>query len=250
MGFWDDNYIPLSLILDNQVISNVSVNRMELVISNEWVKAVQIGTVMTKNGYRGRGYAGELIKTALDKYGKEAELIFLFPNEDALDFYKKFGFNLIYDNKYSVNEIKMRQKPKKIIKLSMDSDKDRCLIERVMKNSIPQSNIFDVFKGGHVRMWHFVYELKDDLFYLPQKDSVIAFRIEEDVMNIYEVMSERSLDLMKIIGYIASENAQRVKLYFTPDKSFLKEGKLAEEQNNPFMYPFREGLTVCDCRIV
>ncbi len=43
MGFWDDNYIPLSLILDNQVISNVSVNRMELVISNEWVKAVQIG---------------------------------------------------------------------------------------------------------------------------------------------------------------------------------------------------------------
>ena len=55
-GFWGDNYNPYSVVIDGQVVANVSVNRTDLVMDGARRQLLQLGTVMTDERYRNRGY--------------------------------------------------------------------------------------------------------------------------------------------------------------------------------------------------
>lgn len=44
-GFYQDNYIPNSLVFENEIIANISVSIMQLQISGVPTKAVQLGSV-------------------------------------------------------------------------------------------------------------------------------------------------------------------------------------------------------------
>ena len=46
-GFWGDYYIPYSLLHNDKVVSNVSINKIEFDIEGERKLGIQIGTVMT-----------------------------------------------------------------------------------------------------------------------------------------------------------------------------------------------------------
>ena len=46
-GFWKDNYIPYSIVIDGKVVSNVSVNACNMNYDGRIVKLIQLGTVMT-----------------------------------------------------------------------------------------------------------------------------------------------------------------------------------------------------------
>ena len=46
-GHWNENYICYSYLKEDRVISNVSLNTMELMLDGKKQKAIQIGTVMT-----------------------------------------------------------------------------------------------------------------------------------------------------------------------------------------------------------
>ena len=67
-GYWNDNYIPYSLLYKNKVISNVSVNKMKFIIENEKKVAVQIGTVMTDKEYRHRGLSKFIMEQVIKEW--------------------------------------------------------------------------------------------------------------------------------------------------------------------------------------
>ena len=46
-GFWGENYDPHSIVIDGEVVSNVSVNRTDLVFGGRRYHILQLGTVMT-----------------------------------------------------------------------------------------------------------------------------------------------------------------------------------------------------------
>ncbi len=61
-GGWSEHYIPFSFVDGNEIVANASVNTVELVISGQRKKAIQIGTVMTHPDYRGqRAYEANYI---------------------------------------------------------------------------------------------------------------------------------------------------------------------------------------------
>ena len=64
-GFWKDNYIPYSVVVDGKVVANVSVNACDMNYAGRIVKLIQLGTVMTDPDYRGRGYARLLMERLL-----------------------------------------------------------------------------------------------------------------------------------------------------------------------------------------
>lgn len=67
-GFWQDNYIPYSVVIDGEVVSNVSVNACNMNYKGKIVKLIQLGTIMTDNDHRGKGYAGALMKEVIKDY--------------------------------------------------------------------------------------------------------------------------------------------------------------------------------------
>lgn len=89
-GFWTDKYIPYSIIDGDKVISNASVNVMDMIYGGSLKRFIQIGTVMTEPEYRNRGLCSFLIKEILSDWCGKCEYIYLFANSTVLDFYPKF----------------------------------------------------------------------------------------------------------------------------------------------------------------
>ncbi|MBO5624000.1 MAG: GNAT family N-acetyltransferase, partial [Butyrivibrio sp.] len=91
-GFWKDNYIPYSVVIDGEVVSNVSVNACNMNYKGKLVKLIQLGTIMTDDDHRGNGYARVLMEEVLKDYDGKVDGIYLFANDSVLEFYPKFGF--------------------------------------------------------------------------------------------------------------------------------------------------------------
>ena len=100
-GFWGDDYVPYSVVVDGAVAANVSVNRTDFVLDGEKKRFIQLGTVMTDERYRGRGMIRRLmVEVERDCAGK-ADGVYLFANDTVLDFYPKFGFRRAAEIRYA-----------------------------------------------------------------------------------------------------------------------------------------------------
>jgi GNAT superfamily N-acetyltransferase len=82
----------LSYADGDEIVSNVSVSEMDLLVEGESRRGLQIGAVMTRAGHRGRGLSSGLIRAVLDECRDRYDLVYLFANETARDFYPRFGF--------------------------------------------------------------------------------------------------------------------------------------------------------------
>ena len=100
-GFWKDNYIPYSVVIDGKVVSNVSVNRCDVNYDGKTYRLIQLGTVMTDPDYRGKGYAREIMERIMSDYEDKVDGMYLFANDSVVDFYPKFGFKTGTEYQYS-----------------------------------------------------------------------------------------------------------------------------------------------------
>ena len=91
-GYWTEKYMPYTLFDGARAVSNVSVNRLDVVYEGNTYLMYQLGTVMTDPEYRGQGYAARLIRRIQEEYLESCDTMFLFANKNVLDFYPKFGF--------------------------------------------------------------------------------------------------------------------------------------------------------------
>lgn len=112
-GYWNDKYIPYSIIDKDRVVANVSVNTVYFNILGQEKLCIQIGTVMTDTEYRGRGLSRFLLERVIKEWKDKCEMIYLFANDSVLDFYPKFGF----EKEQEYISYKYINKPELFIKL-------------------------------------------------------------------------------------------------------------------------------------
>ena len=91
-GYWGDNYNPYSIVIDGEVVSNVSVNKTNMLVNGEIKHFIQLGTVMTSESYRNRGYIRMIMNEILSDYSEIVDGMYLFANDSVCEFYPKFGF--------------------------------------------------------------------------------------------------------------------------------------------------------------
>lgn len=96
-GYWKDRYIPYSLLDGVKVVANVSINVMDFLFLGEKKCYVQIGTIMTEQEYRHQGLSRVLPERVLTEWQSKCDLIYLFVNDEVLDFYPKFVFRPIVE---------------------------------------------------------------------------------------------------------------------------------------------------------
>lgn len=100
-GFWGDDYIPYSVVIDGAVAANVSVNRTDFVLGGETKHFIQLGTVMTDERYRNRGLIRRLMAEIDRDFAGRADGVYLFANDSVLNFYPKFGFRRAVELEYT-----------------------------------------------------------------------------------------------------------------------------------------------------
>lgn len=229
-GFWRDNYIPHSLVFDNQVIANISACIMNLQINGVAKRAVQLGSVGVLPKFRGKGLARILMEKVLDEYS-EYPLIFLFASDDVSGFYKRFGFMRIdesipYINVENNNPL---NKPKNI---TLESDK----INDLLNKNTQYSSIIDARGNPNIYWFHLLYSFKNSVYYIPEKDVLFIAKYRDNTVDLYDVMSKNKIKFKEIESYILNKDINRVNFHFTPDWLDVNYRILPRDDNALYVY--------------
>jgi GNAT superfamily N-acetyltransferase len=230
LGYWSGKYIPYSFADGEKVVANASANLIQFSGEGKDWRAVQVGTVMTHRDYRNHGLARQLMERILEDF-KEADFIYLFANSTVLDFYPKFGFNPVEETQYFIKANAGSQQ-REIRKLDGRNPEDLAFIyEMAGRRSYPGR--FDAVNTRELLMFYCLNVFHDDIYYLPEDGAIVLARQEDDVLHMYDVISsEPDWDPAGIAGRIATGNAGRAALYFTPSREICVLDKVKYQDSH------------------
>lgn len=227
-GFWADNYIPYSLLFNNEIISNVSITRMEFDFGSDRKTAVQIGTVMTHEKYRHKGLNKFIMEQVLSEWRDQSDFIYLFANDSVLKFYPKFNFEIIDEYQHS-KTLSTNSEVSSARRLNPGDKSDRALLVETIKKSVPLSKI-SMRNNASLIMFYCLSYKKNSIYYVDKMKAIVIADFENDTFVLNDVFSKLPVELDDLLHEICDVNTKRVVLGFTPlneegfDKSLLQDG--------------------------
>ncbi|SHN50842.1 Acetyltransferase (GNAT) domain-containing protein [Butyrivibrio hungatei DSM 14810] len=239
-GFWKDNYIPYSVVIDGEVVSNVSVNACNMNYKGKIVKLIQLGTIMTDNDHRGKGYARVLMEEVMKDYDGKVDGIYLFANDSVLEFYPKFGFKEAKEYQYT-KEVTISDECKaQNIPLKGKDDFDRAI--KILDTNEQNAQLYMVGNSG-LYMFYLSQFMTENLFYIEECGSYAIAEMEDDTLILHTIIGNGAVD--EVIRAFGSK-IKKVVLCFTPkntggfekselheeDTTFFVQGKFFEDNQN------------------
>ena len=216
-GYWTQKYNPYSIVEDGKVIANVSVNQADYLWKGKRWKFIQLGTVMTDEEYRNRGLIRQLMGEIDKDYSEIVDGIFLFANDEVLDFYPKFGFQKSGEYEYVKNV--MNTQECSIEKVPMKSKEQWDMLEKRINNCAAYS-AFEPVGYSELFMFYITKFMQDTVYYCKDQDAYVIAEIEDSQLNLHGVFARQECDLDKVIAAFEKE-IKKVRLTFAPIK---KEG--------------------------
>ncbi|MDD7735831.1 MAG: GNAT family N-acetyltransferase [Bacilli bacterium] len=219
-NYFEGEYIPFSYLADEEIASNVSVNLMKFSLLNEEINLIQIGTVMTKNGFRHQNLASSLMKMVIDTYKNQCDGIYLFGDLKAQGFYEKLGFKKINQYSYYLKEkyVKLIQNQTKYNnnQLFIEIDKsDKKLINKYLdyvKNGILYGSFEQINRFG-LQMFYTQYF--NNIYYSLELDTFIVLEKEGELLIVQSVICNKYIPFLEIISRI-NIPFNSLQLGFTP----------------------------------
>lgn len=217
-GYWENQYIPYSLIDGDKIVSNVSVNLMDFMVFGEQKRYIQLGTVMTHPDYRKQNLLRTLIEKAIADYQDKCDLIYLFANHSVLDFYPKFGFERIEQYQH-IKKSNRTHTDTPIKKLNMADESNRALvIERVM-HKVPISKV-SMSLNAELIMFYCTSMMRNHVYYVKDYDAVVIADFTKDRMKVLDVFCTQEISLDHLLDAFTTEDIKDVVLFFTPQDSY------------------------------
>ncbi len=208
-GYWNDNYIPYSIIIDNEIAANVSVNIMNFNDNGIIRHFIQLGTVMTKPEYRNKGLIRILMNEIENDY-PDVDGTFLFANDEVLEFYKKFGFTEANEYQYSKNVTITNEAS--AVKAPMNDKSDWDKVKAAIDESTP-NGAFEFVGNSDLNMFYLSSFMRESVYKIG--DSIVIADKDGGELTIHGVFSKEPADLESVINAFGSE-VKTVKLCFTP----------------------------------
>lgn len=221
-GYWTDKYEPHSIVIDDKVISNVSVNQIDLYINGDKKQGLQIGTVMTHPDYRGRGLSKKLMDYILKQYEGKYDVMYLFANQTVLDFYPKFGFKRMEEYQYYLTYKPVGTLAASIQHLNGKNEKDSHFIYEFCKERAPVSKQFGSVNTQELFMFYCIYIFSEDIYYLDDLDVLLIFKHEGEVLHLFDIVSNKEVNIIEVIARVALQNTNTVKFHYNPDYKNIK----------------------------
>lgn len=243
-GYWTEKYVPFSYIEGDRVIANVSVNLIDFIMAGEEKKAIQIGTVMTHPDCRNRGLSTDLLKSVLAEYRDQVDFVYLFANQNVLEFYLKFGFQAQQETLFSmvpgtVGKVSER-------KLDMEEEADRNLAYGIARDRLPVSNRFGTKNTGELFMFYALYAFPDNLYYLEEEDVVVMFQRDGERIDLFDVVCRENVNVRKIAEKLADDDTRQIVFHFTPEETEGMRADVFHGDEVLFVLPMRSGAGIPD----
>lgn len=214
-GYWGDDYIPYSIIADGKIVANVSVNIIDMVREGVVRHYIQLGTVMTDEAYRNRGFIRKLMAEIEKDYSDKTDGFFLFANDRALDFYPKFGFKKAVEYQYSKEVCVTTERT--AVTVSMKNKAEWGILEQAVIDSVPDGS-FAMANNEGLIMFYVTKFMRDNVYYIEDNDAYVIAEEEGGGLFIHNVFARQPVDLDKVVSAFGS-GISRVTLGFTPQDS-------------------------------
>ena len=222
-GYFEGDYIPYSFEENGKVISNVSVNRMHFCQNGEKRYYIQLGTVMTAKTHRMQGLARKLMETVLEIYEDSCDGLYLFANLDALDFYRKMGFEERMQYRYILREDVKSDIQKKnaapeggkgLQKPDPADTKWKELYDKAVRSSIAYGALEQENKYG---LQMFYTANLENVYYVEALHCFVVMEKDGETLELQSVISSEYIPLSNLIGELPS-GYRNLCLGFTPRK--------------------------------
>ncbi len=210
MGYWGDNYIPYSVVIDGEVAANVSLNRTDLVMGGERKRIYQLGTVMTAPAHRNRGYI-RLLMAEIEKDIQGADGVYLFANDAVVDFYPRFGF--VRNREFAWYRQKNQPGARTMVQVPMARKENREALEKAMAASTFPGGCRMVENPGLI-FFYAAQFLQDCVYYSAPLDTWAVAEWEDGELTLHAVFSRREISLDAVIAAFGEVGS--VTLGFTP----------------------------------
>ncbi len=217
-GYWAENYIPYSILVDNKIIANASISKMNLLINGKNINGIQFGTVGTLPEYQKQGFSRILMDYVLHKYQDYTDIFFLFANDTVLDFYPKFGFKRFMEFAF-VAKSNLPQPAYSARKLNINNKSDISLISDLLKSRFTLTEVFGAVDYDFITMWHILNIYPNNLYYLNNEEAIFILTEEKDKIHIWDVIFIKPFDIEASIANILKSNQiKSIIYYFPPDQ--------------------------------
>lgn len=231
-GYWGDEYNPYSAVIDGEVAANVSVNMMEFECGSKRRKYIQLGTVMTKKEYRGRGMIRALMEEIKKEYLDKVDGIYLFANDSVLDFYPKFGFRKgiewYYFKKVDTTGGRYAQH------VPMECPRDWKVLEEAIVHSANNS-AFELKNNKNLIMFELTQFMNDDVYYIESENAYAVAEIEENRLILHAVYSDKPADINNIISAFGSGISEAVLGFAPADAAGFTKKEVCERDLTLFL---------------
>lgn len=66
-----------------------------------------------------------------------------------------------------------------------------------------------------------MYVFREHIYFLEQEDVVLIYKQEEQQIHLYDIVSQKEVDLDRILQRIIPQGTYKIIFYFTPPRSSL-----------------------------
>ncbi|MGF7142324.1 GNAT superfamily N-acetyltransferase [Anaerotaenia torta] len=213
LGYWTHRYCPYSLVRNNRIVANVSVNPMEFAVEGKRYRTLQIGTVMTDPDYRNKGLSRVLLECVLAEHKGKYDLIYLYANSSVREFYPRFGFEKTEEYIYS--KTCTRKSGYHFRKLDGRSPENQKLLLRLLQNNVPSAK-YTLVDNPYLPMFYLTSFLAECIYYCEKLDLAAVVEYEKESMTVNEIFSTREFSLEEVISCLLDQPERKVTLGFTP----------------------------------
>ncbi len=227
-GFWNEKYIPYSILADGRIISNVSVNIIYCNVCGRQKHYIQLGTVMTDEQFRNQGYSRILMEKILSDYS-DCDGIFLFANDEVLEFYPKFGFSKA--DEYRFRTAVNTNKPACVTQLPMNDSKDFSEFIKIRQSHISRSPVKT--DTDDLMMFYLTQFMQECVYKVNDADCYVIAEKDDDTLTIYDILSKEPVDPRAICECFGSEIKNAV-FAFIPENNDSLEKYLFKEEDTTF----------------
>lgn len=210
-GFWGDNYEPYSILEDGKIVANVSLNRTDMVIGGQRRRFYQLGTVMTAPEYRNRGYIRAIMKEVEEDMA-DADGVYLFGNDNVVEFYPKFGFVPGKEHVYS-REVQLSGE-NTMTQVVMNCRENWDALANAMKASTFPTGCHMVDNPGLI-FFYAAQFMQECVYYSKKLDTWVIAEQKEEELLLHNVFSARNIALEDVIAAFGS-SVKTVTLGFVP----------------------------------
>ncbi len=235
-GFFDGSHIPYTVFDGDTAVANISVNLMDVQYGGTLKRYIQLGTVMTKAEYRGRGLQKVIFDAVINDFSDKCDAIFLFANKNVTGFYPKFGFEkaveYTFEKAININETS-------VCRLDMTNDEDVAFFRKYYDKGNSFSAL-EVKNGFALEMFYCGGPYADNVFYIQKYDAVVVAETDENSVTCLDILGGENFTIEEIMSAFGRK---KLIMGFTPrDKSGFEIKELWDEDTVLFVLKSGENI--------